>query len=98
MAAGNAHAKAGVGAQVGAVAEYVTDGDHAPVAATAGAKALFIEAAGDQADSDAFLEVEPEYVANDDRLFRHEFQATALADLVAIGRSSENLAADGLAA
>ncbi len=87
--AGTLHPEAGVGADVGAVAENVADGDHAPETAAAGLEVLFVEAAGDAADAEAVFEVEAEDVADDGPLFGDDDEAALGADAVAVrGRPS----------
>ena len=98
VGAGHAHAEALVGAEVGAVTQDVADADHAPGPVAPRAQALFVEAAGDQADAEALVQVEAEDVAHDDRLVVDELQAVAGADVVAVGRPAQHLAAHGLAA
>src|SRR3990172_7138937 len=90
--------EAGVGAEVGAVAEDVADADHAPVAAAAGLEGLLVEAAGDEADAHVLVQVETEDGADDNGLFGHELKAAAGADLVAVRRAGEDFALHGLTA
>ncbi len=98
MAARHAHAESGVGAQIGAVAQDVPDGHHAPVAVSPRLQPFLVETAGDEAYAQALLEVEAEDVADDYGLLRHQLQAATDAHLVAVGGASQHLAPDGLAA
>ena len=97
MAAGHAYAEAAVRAKIGAIAQDIADAHHAPVAAASGLDAFFVQAAGDAADSQPFLEVEPVDVTDDDRFFRHELKSMAAADAIAVRRAAEYFALNGLA-
>ncbi len=98
MAAGDAHAEARVGAEVDAVAQDIANADHAPVPAATCAQPFFVQPPRDEADAEAFVQVEAEDVARHHGFFRHQLEPPSNADLIAVGRPAEHFTPDGFAA